>query len=247
MTRAGRGTCASLPGGARPPSAAAGLRRSTPSCWWTRHGPSCRPTPARRPRDASCRPRGGGGGGDVPPRSAGPCREGAGPRPSKSGGMPPPELAGSVVERGQDGMGLLQVYAPVVELHADPRPRHRDGQGDRRPRVERREPVDQVRADIVCDLLVDGRTDAVPPPRRAIRASVVVTVPVLSPPHDDAAASAADPLPVVEGIGPIPVSRARELSGGDGSWMRVLTHPETGMVLSVGREPDIGHRCCCGS
>ena len=40
----------------------------------------------------------------------------------------------------------------------------------------------------------------------------------------------------LEGIGPIPVSRARELCGGDTSWMRVLTHPETGMVLSVGRD-----------
>jgi hypothetical protein len=39
----------------------------------------------------------------------------------------------------------------------------------------------------------------------------------------------------VEGLGPIPIGRARELCGGDATWMRVLTHPETGMVLSVGR------------
>ena len=52
---------------------------------------------------------------------------------------------------------------------------------------------------------------------------------------NDEAALASD-LPVVEGIGPIPVSVARELCGGDASWMRVLTHPETGMVLSVGRD-----------
>ncbi len=43
-------------------------------------------------------------------------------------------------------------------------------------------------------------------------------------------------MPVVEGVGPIPVERARELCGGDGAWMRVLTHPETGAVLSVGRD-----------
>ncbi|MET0828173.1 MAG: HNH endonuclease signature motif containing protein, partial [Microbacterium sp.] len=39
----------------------------------------------------------------------------------------------------------------------------------------------------------------------------------------------------MEGVGPIPIGRARELCGGDADWMRVLTHPETGMVLSVGR------------
>ena len=41
---------------------------------------------------------------------------------------------------------------------------------------------------------------------------------------------------MVEGVGPIPVERARELAGGADAWMRVLTHPETGMVLSVGRD-----------
>ncbi len=40
---------------------------------------------------------------------------------------------------------------------------------------------------------------------------------------------------MVEGIGPIPVDRARELAGGAEAWTRILTHPETGMVLSVGR------------
>jgi hypothetical protein len=41
---------------------------------------------------------------------------------------------------------------------------------------------------------------------------------------------------VVEGIGPIPLPVARELAGGAAGWTRVLTHPETGMVLSVGRD-----------
>ncbi|GAA1986648.1 HNH endonuclease signature motif containing protein [Microbacterium pumilum] len=138
-----------------------------------------------------------------------------------------------VVERGQDGMGLLQVYAPVVELHAI------FGRATAMARAivgragETRT-TDQVRADIVCDLLIDGRTDSVPAEARSIRASVVVTVPVMSLLDDDAAM--ASDLPVVEGVGPIPASRARILCGGDALWMRVLTHPETGMVLSVGRE-----------
>lgn len=40
----------------------------------------------------------------------------------------------------------------------------------------------------------------------------------------------------VEGIGPIPIKRARQLCGAADGWMRVLTHPETGIVLSVGRD-----------
>ncbi len=49
------------------------------------------------------------------------------------------------------------------------------------------------------------------------------------------AARAAEPA-VVEGIGPIPIDRARELCGSADSFLRILTHPETGMVLSVGRD-----------
>jgi HNH endonuclease. len=67
----------------------------------------------------------------------------------------------------------------------------------------------------------------------------VVTVPALAlldQPHaaDDNARTVGPA--VVEGLGPIPLQRARELCGGAKGWMRVLTHPETGMVLSVGRD-----------
>ncbi|WP_457101071.1 DUF222 domain-containing protein [Microbacterium sp. P5_E9] len=143
-----------------------------------------------------------------------------------------------VLEPGKDGAGLLLIYAPIVELHAiygrataiaktivgrDAR----DGDGDTRA-------LDQVRTDVICDLLIDGFTDAMPTESRGIRATAVVTAPVLALLSDEAALNS--DLPVVEGIGPIPVSVARELCGGDASWMRVLTHPETGMVLSVGRD-----------
>jgi hypothetical protein len=138
-----------------------------------------------------------------------------------------------VVERGRDGMGAMLLYAPSVELHAI---------FDRATRIAKTivgrdgdtRTLDQARADVVCDLLIDGVADATPERARGIRASIVVTVPALAL-LDDEAAAAADP-PVVEGIGPIPLSRARELCGGDAKWMRVLTHPETGMVLSVGRD-----------
>jgi len=97
--------------------------------------------------------------------------------------------------------------------------------------------LDQIRADVMADLLIEGTTTAHPGEARGIRATVVVTVPALSllQETDAAVASAgADPASV-EGVGPIPIGRARELCGGDAMWMRVLTHPETGVVLSVGR------------
>ena len=97
--------------------------------------------------------------------------------------------------------------------------------------------LDQIRADVMADLLIEGTTTAHPTEARGIRATVVVTVPALAlleETDDGVVESGADPA-IVEGVGPIPIGRARELCGGDATWMRVLTHPETGMVLSVGR------------
>jgi hypothetical protein len=138
-----------------------------------------------------------------------------------------------LVESAEDGMGVLLTYAPEVELRAIFGRATAIAKTIAAQDGETRT-LDQIRADVVCDLLVDGVTDAVPTEARGIRASVVVTAPVLALLDDDLAETAEPP--VVEGIGPIPLSRARELCGGDASWMRVLTHPETGIVLSVGRE-----------
>lgn len=136
------------------------------------------------------------------------------------------------VEAGTDGMGLLLLHAPLVELQAI------DGRVTAMAKVIKTtegetRTLDQIRADVVSDLLIDGTTTHLPGAASGIRASVVVTVPALSLLDDNA--GAAGDAPVVEGVGPIPLSRARELCGGDAKWMRVLTHPETGMVLSVGR------------
>lgn len=93
--------------------------------------------------------------------------------------------------------------------------------------------LDQVRADFLGDLLADGEAPALPESTRGVRATVAVTVPALSL-LDDATAAGAPAE--VEGIGPIPIDTARRLAGAADGWMRVLTHPETGIVLSVGRE-----------
>lgn len=138
-----------------------------------------------------------------------------------------------VVESGADGMVLLMLHGPQVELHAI------FGRATAMAKAIKGSPgetrtLDQIRADVVADLLIDGTTAHLPAAASGIRAAVVVTVPVLSL-LDDEAAAAGDP-PVVEGVGPVPLSRARELCGGEAKWMRVLTHPETAVVLSVGRD-----------
>jgi hypothetical protein len=138
-----------------------------------------------------------------------------------------------VVERGHDGMAGLWLFGAEVEVHAISGRLTQMAKAMARVQGETRT-LDQLRADIGSDLLIDGTTDHLPAAASGIRAHVVVTVPALAL-LDDEHADAADP-PVVEGIGPIPLSKARELCGGDSRWTRVLTHPETGIVLSVGRD-----------
>ena len=197
-----------------------------------------------------------------------------------------------VVQPAEDGMAWLLLFAPAVEVHAA------HGRLTATAKVlagcaEETRTLDQLRADILGDLLIDGTTDTLPPEARGIRATVVVTVPALTllDSGDSArgtdnaaqathAATTAAVAPIVpaaptaragppgpvrvrvrvpaghprragppdsgypgppgsrvsEGVGPIPIERARELCGGADSWMRVLTHPETGMVLSIGRD-----------
>lgn len=63
-----------------------------------------------------------------------------------------------------------------------------------------------------------------------IRPEVVITVPALSLlGHSNEPAE-------LEGVGPIDLETARQLCALAPSFVRVLTHPETGAVLSVGRD-----------
>ncbi len=137
-----------------------------------------------------------------------------------------------VIEPADEGMAWLMALIPAVEARAI----HTrltaiakvlgDQDGETRTR-------DQLRADVLGDLLIDGETSAHPSAARGIRATVAVTVPALSL-LDQHRVAAGEP-PVVEGVGPIPLDVARELCGAADGWMRILTHPETGAVLSVGR------------
>jgi hypothetical protein len=87
--------------------------------------------------------------------------------------------------------------------------------------------IDQRRADAYRDLLLDGETSG--GLGRGIRGTVHVTVPVLT------LLGRADDPGLLEGYGPIDPESARKIAGTATSWDRILTHPETGCVLSVGR------------
>ncbi|WP_344097314.1 HNH endonuclease signature motif containing protein [Microbacterium deminutum] len=137
-----------------------------------------------------------------------------------------------VLEPSEDGMAWLHELLPAVEAHAI------YGRLTATAKVLAARPdetrtLDQLRADVLGDILVDGVTDALPPEARGIHATAAVTVPVLALLGVDGEGRHSAS---VEGVGPIPLQRARELCGAADGWMRVLTHPETGVVLSVGRD-----------
>ncbi len=85
----------------------------------------------------------------------------------------------------------------------------------------------QRRADALVDLLIGGVTQN--GLGRGVRASVSITVPVLT------LLGQSEEPGYLAGHGPLDAETARRLAGTASSWTRILTHPETGAVLSVGR------------
>lgn len=138
----------------------------------------------------------------------------------------------TTIENGEDGMAWFHLYAPQVEVQAIQTRLTAMAKALRTGREEEPRTLDQLRADVTCDLLIEGDTRLHPSDARGIQATVAVTVPALSLLSDEHARTAPA---TVEGIGPIPIDRARELCGAAKGWMRVLTHPESGVALSVGR------------
>lgn len=88
----------------------------------------------------------------------------------------------------------------------------------------------QLRADALCDLLLEPPAGGVGEAGGGIVPTVVLTVPALS------LLGRSDEPAELDGFGPIDVETARELCALAPSFIRVLTDPETGAVLSVGRE-----------
>jgi len=71
----------------------------------------------------------------------------------------------------------------------------------------------------------------------SIRPTVMVTVPALAMLEKVNGEEPGDHGPAeLDGYGPIPMDQAMELAGSATSFIRLLTHPETGTVLSIGRD-----------
>ncbi|MFT2816730.1 hypothetical protein [Leifsonia sp. A12D58] len=94
----------------------------------------------------------------------------------------------------------------------------------------------QLRADVAAELIL-ARGDASDPGGRpgvggwsGIKPDVALLMPVLS------LLGQSEQPATLEGYGPIDMDSARKLVGNATSFIRILTHPETGAWLSVGRD-----------
>ncbi len=124
---------------------------------------------------------------------------------------------------GQDGMGWLiaSVPLPVGEaIYAKCTDIATGLQGPDESRT-----LEQLRVDAFTDQLIDN----VHPGGPGIRATVHVTVPVLT------LMGLSDEPGELEGCGPIDAETARKLAGTATSFRRILVHPVTGAVLSIDR------------
>lgn len=121
-----------------------------------------------------------------------------------------------------DGMGTILVSAPAAKVKAieervEGHARHLAAQPDEQRTLP------QLRADVACDLLQSGDLGL------GVTTTVRVTVPVLT-----LLGHSGEPA-TLDGVGPIDIDTARRLAGGASSWIRVLTDPISGAVLSVDR------------
>ncbi|WP_433674936.1 DUF222 domain-containing protein [Microbacterium gorillae] len=89
--------------------------------------------------------------------------------------------------------------------------------------------VDQIRADILADLLLTTTPTSVDTAIGSIHATVAVTIPVLTLLEQD------DTGAELDGITPIDADTARALAGNQPGLDRILTHPITGAILATDR------------
>lgn len=129
------------------------------------------------------------------------------------------------VEAARDGMAWLTAYLPAEQAI---------GIDDRLDRIAAamRSPDEcrsfaQLRTDAFAALVLDAA--GAPGAASSIRPQILVTVPVLT------LLGKGDEPAELEGYGPIDAETARRLAGDSPGFTRILTHPETGVVLSVGR------------
>jgi len=133
------------------------------------------------------------------------------------------------LETDRDGMAWLNLKVPAADaiaVHDRTTLLAKALQGPDEPRT-----LAQLRADVARDLLLHGETtgDDAPKLPKGVRPTVFVTVPVLT------LLGRSDEPATLDGYGPIDPETARRLAANAPSFIRLLTHPETGVVLSMGR------------
>jgi hypothetical protein len=130
-----------------------------------------------------------------------------------------------------DGMATLTAHLPAVDAYAAKgrldaiAANLRGGEGETRT-------LNQLRADAFSDLLTTGTTETSNKGERSGRgrAAVAITVPVLR------LLDQSEQPATLEGYGPIDSATAKRLAGSASSWVRILTHPVTGVVLDMDRK-----------
>jgi len=156
------------------------------------------------------------------------------------------EMRSVSVEPGRDGMAWLTAHLPAEQAIGAYRRLTDIATGLAGPDESRT--LAQRRADVLADLLIDGVVTETGT-GRGVRATVLVSVPVLTllgtrvvegsvagSMAGFVTGSVAVPPAELEGYGPMSADVARRLAAHAPSFVRLLTHPETGTVLSVGRE-----------
>ena len=126
-----------------------------------------------------------------------------------------------------DGMSWLTAYVPCERAQAVYNRLSDIARGLQTADESRT--LTQLIADVALDLLENGEptlAGATP----GIRPTVLVTVPALT------LLGLSDESATLEGYGPIDADTARRVAAHAPSFFRLLTHPETGAVLSVGRD-----------
>ncbi|TFD46333.1 HNH endonuclease [Cryobacterium frigoriphilum] len=129
-----------------------------------------------------------------------------------------------------DGMSYLEMYVSSDDAHAitnrittEARALRRAAAGTDDTRTQA-----QFRADIATDLLLEGVTAS--GLGHGVRATVHLTVPAMT------LMGHSDEPGLLDGVQPIDPETARRLAGTATGFTRLLVHPETGVVLSVGRD-----------
>ena len=125
----------------------------------------------------------------------------------------------------RDGMAWLSLYLEAPQALAIYHRVTETAIGLQGPDEDRT--LTQLRTDVATDLLVNAGPAG---STTGIRPTVMVTVPVLT------MLGISEEPGCLDGYGPIDAVTARELAGHAPSFTRLLTHPETGAVLSVGKK-----------